>query len=341
MPKRIGYLKEQVLTHKNCTRAVLVGTANLRKTESIKQIRANPEEYGEKILERLSQGWTPEPVREKTINEGTGHKVRQLQIPTTPDHLCHVAIMLPLIPYLERRFDFYSCGSIKGRGQRRVNETLKAWMKKPVKYAGEADIHHAYADTKPEVVMAALRRMVKDESYLTWHEQILEQMDGHLAIGFMPSHWYFNLIMTDIDTKIRQECNGIKLVRYMDNYVFAANRKRTVHKAIRTLIDETERIGLSVNDNWQVYRTSARPIEMLSYRYFPGYTLLRKKTMYSITKGVKRAGKKLSAHTARSAMSQIGLLRHCNSYNYRKNHVYPVVSIKASKVIISKADRSQ
>lgn len=107
------------------------------------------------------------------------------------------------------------------------------------------------------------------------------------------------------------------------------------------MIDEAEKIGLSVNDNWQVYRTSARPIEMLSYRYFPGYTLLRKKTMYSITKGVKRAGKKLSAHTARSAMSQIGLLRHCNSYNYRKKYVYPVVSIKASKEIISKADRSQ
>lgn len=341
MPKRIGYLKEKVLNLENCTKAVLEGTANLRKTPKIRRIREHPEVYGQKILDILAAGWIPEPCREKIKNEGTGHKIRHLKIPTTRDHLIHVAIMRPLIPELVKRFDFYCCGSVPGRGQKRVSHAIKGWMgaDKPPKYAAEADVHHAYDTAQGVQIMLRLRRICKDEGYLKWHEQILEQMGGHLAIGFQPSHWYFNLLMSPVDLQIREQCRGIKLARYMDNYILAGNRKRTVHKAVRVIMSACSAMQLSLNKSWQVYPTAKRAISMLSYRYFKGFTVLRKDTMYEITARIKTAGRKMCAHLCRGAMSRIGILRHCNSYNYRKEHVYPVISIKRSKELISNADK--
>lgn len=343
MPRRIGFLCEKVLTLQNCTAAVLEGTANLKKTPKIRRIRKNPEVWGQKILDILTAGWIPEPTREKIINEGTGHKIRHLQIPTTRDHLIHVAIMRPILKELEKRYDFYSCGSIPGRGQKRVSNAIKGCMgrDKPPRYAGEADVHHAYESTEAKYVMWCLRRFIKDEKYLAWHRQILRQMGGHLAIGFQPSHWYFNLVMTRVDNAIRRECRGIEMVRYMDNYVFMANRKRTAHKAIRIAIEKCGQMGMSINSSWQVFPTKKRAISALSYRYFQGYTILRKTTMYEITAKIKTASKNMCAHLCRGAMSRIGILRHCNSYNYRKEYIYPVISIKRSKELISRADKKR
>ncbi len=343
MPSRLSNIMPKVLTKENCTRAVLLGTANLERTPKIRRIRKDPELYGQKILDILAAGWVPESTREKTINEGSSHKVRKLQIPTTRDHLIHVAIMLPILDELTKRYDYYSCGSIPGRGSKRVINTIKSWMSgpKPVKYAAQADVHHAYASTCSVIIMKCLRRFIKDEEYLHLHELILNQMGGHLAIGFQPSHWYFNLVMTDIDRKIRSECKGIKLIRYMDNYVLGCNRKRTLHKAIRLIMDECGKIGLSINSDWQVFSTRNRAITALSYRYFRGYTVLKKGIMYTIVRGFKRTRKRMCAHYARGTMSHIGILRHCNSYHFRVKYLYHKLSIKRMKELISNADKKR
>lgn len=343
MPKRIGYIMPKVLTLQNCTRAVLEGTANLERTPKIRRIRKDPEAYGQKILDILTAGWVPGPTREKVINEGSSHKTRCLQIPHTDDHLVHVAIMLPILDELTKRYDFYSCGSIPGRGSKRVIDTVKSWMKrpKPMKYGAQADVHHAYQSTSAALVMRCLRRFIKDEEYLHLHELILMQMGGHLAIGFQPSHWYFNLVMTDVDRKIRSECKGVRFVRYMDNYVLGCNRKRRLHQAIRIIIQECRQRGMMINSDWQVFKTSARPIVALSYRYFPGYTILRKQIMYTIVKGFKRTRRRMCAHLARGTMSHIGILRHCNSYHFRVKFLYHKLSIKRMKELISNADKKR
>lgn len=345
MPKRVGHLREKVLTLENCTRAVLVGTDNLKKTPEILHIRNNPERVGQKILNILSSGWVPGRVRIKIIREGTRGKVRRLKIPlSTYDHLCHVAIMLPLIPIIEKRIDFYSCGSIQGRGQKRVDDTIKSWMNsdKPPNYAGEADVHHAYESTTSAVVMKELSRLVKDKSYLEWHSLILDQMGGVLAIGFQPSHWYFNLVMDRVDKKVRSVYGRkLKYVRFMDNIVVTSNRKRVCHKAISLVAEECSKLGLTLNKNYQVFPTKSRAISMLSYRYYRGYNLMRKDTMYRITRGVKIARNNMCAHHCRSAMSQIGVVRHCNSYNYRVNHVYNTICIRKVKEVISNDDKKR
>ena len=341
MPKRIGYIYERMVTIENCTQAVLDGTANLKKTEDVVEMRTNPEKYGRIIRDILIAGWTPEPVREKTINEGTDRKVRHLRIPTKLDHLIHVAIIRPIIPELIKRYDFYCCGSVPGRGPKRVHTAIRKWMggDKPLKYAVEMDVRHAYENTTAEVVMRALRRFIKDECYLAEHEKILRQMGGTLAIGFQPSHWYFNLVMSKVDREVRGK--GIHMVRYMDNYVVAGNNRRRVQAAAVRICKKYQSLLLAIKDAWHVFRTNIRCVRALSYRYFHGYTLMRKPLMYRISRSIRKAASYTCAHIARRVMGHIGYLRHINSYNYRNEHLYRVISIRLLKELISNGDRKR
>ena len=343
MSKRVGYMREKVMTEENCIRAVLIGTKNLKRTAQIVRIRDNAEKVGKEILETLRSGWVPEKPKERTINEGTGNKVRRLRIPSTRDHLIHTAIILPLIPLIEKRLDYYCAGSVPGRGQKRIHHCIKGWMNggKAPKYAGETDVHHAYETTTKAVVLRAVARIVKDKSYLEWIGLILDQMGGTLAIGFTPSHWLFNLVMDPVDKAVRATFPGIQYCRFMDNIFIAGGRKRTLHRVLRFIREKCAEMGLSLNRSTQVYPTKARAIQALSYRYFRGYVILKKATMYRIAAGIKRAARNTCAHHCRAAMSQIGIVRHCNSYHFRRKHLYGVASIKRMKEVISNADKKR
>ena len=338
MPKRIGYLYEKVVSFDNCYAAVLEGTASLKKTDTVKRIRKNPEKYAKKIQAALLSGWEPAPCRTKIINEGTQKKTRELLIPSMFDHLVHVAVLRVAEPYFMKRYDFASCGSIPGRGQKRAQGIIKGWQKKMPKYAAECDVRKFFPSCRKEVVMGCLRAMFKDERYLALHEKILDQMGGSIAIGFQPSHWYGNLVLTRCDILLRKM--GVRFVRYMDNYVMVCGRKRTLHKAIMALSAELAEMGLTIKNDWQVFKTRARAITLLCYRYFAdGRILLKKKLMFHIARVIFNAAKALDAHMARIVMSLIGIVRHCNSYNFRKAYIYGIISLKLCRRLISDADK--
>ncbi len=86
-----------------------------------------------------------------------------------------------------------------------------------------------------------------------------------------------------------------------------------------------------------------RGMKYLSYRFFHGYTLLAKPLMYRIARRMRHAAEHLNAHTAAGVISYMGVLKHCDSYHFRAEHVYPFVSIRRCKEVIrnAKKDRVQ
>lgn len=357
MPKRVGGLMDRVLDYDNCFEGVLEATAQIKKTDLVQDIRNRPHDYARLVQKTIKNGWVPGPIRYKILKEGPARKKRKLVIANTIDHIIHVVIMRVIQPILERRFDFYTCGSIKNRGQRRCMDALKGWIKtKDYKYAAEADVYHFYDNCKAEVVMRLLRKIIKDEAYLHLHELILDQMCGKdveiinesdedydlkgIAIGFSPSHWYGNLILTETDRLLREKFRGVKFVRYVDNYVMLSNRKRRLHKAIRAVNEKLSELGLRLKDDWQVFPIKVRPIHFLSYRYyFSGKVLLSKRNLYRLSRKAKRTAARPNAHNCRSFMSVVGLAKKANVFNYLKDRVYSVVSLKYCKKIISNYDK--
>ena len=157
MPKRKGYVWEELTDIDHCCQSVLDAIANKRKTPFLEHVQENYKEYGYKIQQVLLQGWIPDPTRQKTINEGTDRKQRDLCIPSLRDHFIHTAVAKILEKYLSKRFYFYACGSLPKKGQTFAVKALEGNLqrKKP-KYCLLADIHKCYKSIKVEATLKKL-----------------------------------------------------------------------------------------------------------------------------------------------------------------------------------------
>lgn len=338
--KRVGYVWEEVVNEDNCNQAILDAIKAKRKTKFLRHIKKNHIEYGAKLRAELINGWTPDPIRTKVINEGTDRKQRSLRIPSLKDHFVQTAVAKVLEKHLAKRFYFYTCGSLPNRGQTFAIKAVEGYLrgKKP-KYAAVADIHHFYESIKKEQVMRCLRRVFKDEKFLRINEQILDQMGDGLAIGFTVSHWYAHLVLSSVDEELKKHNKKLFLVRFMDNFVMLCGRKRTLHRAIRTLVKKADEYRLRIKRDWQVFPIMARMLLFLSYRMDYKKTVLRKPLMFRMAHRFRTAKKRLNAHTARTIMSYRGILKFCDSYHFRQSYLYPNVSLRMCRRMISDADK--
>lgn len=340
MPKRVGFVYDLTVSRDNCITAIREMARSKPKLKRAQYMKAHAEEFGETLSEQLSTDtWKPRPYREKTIKDGMRMKERHLKIPCLWDQCVHHAVVQVLAPYIQRRNYFYNCGSIPGAGQIRATRAMRRWMasKKILRYGMSLDIEHFFENCKAEIVMKALSRIFKDKKFLALNRKILASMGDELAIGFTVSHWYGNLVLMYIDFAIKQRIiPGCKYVRYMDDMVLLANNKRQLHKAkeaIEKLLNERD---LKLKGNWQIYKIEGRGVTFLSYRFFHGYTIMRKRLMYRISKRAKkmRKYKHLSPHEAASMLSYLGTLKYCDSYNFKKKYWLPYVNIKKCKGVV-------
>lgn len=342
--KRIGYVWEELVSDENCAEAVLDSIRNKRKTPYLRHVQTNYKEYGAKIQHTMLAGWVPDPTREKTINEGTSNKVRHLRIPSLRDHMIHTAVARILAKYLSKRFYFYACGSLPKRGQTFATKAVEGNLrKKKPKHCTEADVKQFYKSLKKGKVMKCLRRVFKDKKFLMINNQILDQMGDGLAIGFTVSHWYAQLVMSFVDQELMENTHGkVFMVRFMDNYIITCSRKRTLHKLLDKLRHILQEYDLRIKEDWQVFPIKSRMVSFLQYRMDHDKTILKKKLMYRMSKRyrtIKRNG--LTAHKARVVMSDRGILKYCDSYNFRKDYLYPNVSLKVCRRLISDADKKR
>lgn len=342
MPKRIGHVWEKLVSDEHCKEAVLRAIKRKKKTRYLRYIKEHYGEYATRTQALMVNGWRPDPVRRKTINEGTSQKTRELRIPSLRDHFIHTAVAMILEEHLAKRLGFYVCGSLPKRGQTFAIKAVETWIrKKRPKYCALADIKKCYKSIKKEQVMRRLRRVFKDERFLEINEKILDQMGDGLAIGFTVSHWYAHLVLSELDERIKFGNRRVFMVRFMDNYVMLCGRKRNLHKTVRSLSREAARIGLEVKGDWQVFPIASRAVEFLSYRFSHDRAVLRKGLVYKYSRLFKKAGASLDAHTARTVMSACGVLKHCDSYRYKVSYLYPYVSLKRCRRLISNADKKR
>ena len=345
MPKRTGFLYEKVISVDNCIAAVKEMARGKSKNRRAMIMKENAIEYGNHISKMLSEGtWVPGPYKEHTIKDGVGKKERNIKAPCLIDQAVHHAIMRVTVPHIMRRNYYYNCGSIPRAGQKRATDAMKKWMKPggTNKYCAQFDVKKFY-DTCPHwSVIKALNKIVKDKKFLKLHETILNSMGDGLAIGFYPSQWYANLVLMwvdfDIKQKIYPEC---KYVRYMDDMCLLSNNKRKLHQTRIKLQEILSNWGLLMKENYKVHMVCNRFVKFLSYRFYHGYTLLRKILMYRIVSKVKSFNRNKSPHNSKSVMSYIGLIKHCNNWKFISSNISNKINLNKCRRLISYEDRNR
>ena len=309
-------------------------------------IGQNAEKYGKDLFEKLSAGEIVfHANKETTISDSYKGKERHLKIPCLKDQAVQIAWLNIATPEIERRNYHYNCGSIPGAGQSRAVEALKKWLKdKKNKYGATMDIRRFYETCPHWVVMKGLNRIFKDKQFLYVAVLMLANMSDTgvgLAIGHPSSHWFANVAIMEIDHELKRRHPDVKFTRYMDNFGIVGKNKRHTRKAMLFVMESIEKDDMKIKRDWQFFPIAARGMTFLSYRFFNGYTLLTKPLMYRIARKMVRAEKRMSVHMAMGVVSYLGILKHCNSFNFKKDRVYTHINQKYCRRLISNASKNK
>lgn len=329
--KRVGFLMEKMLAEENFIKAEKLLGKNKRDNRKAQYIAAHAERYGLRLLGKIKtekfQWHTP---LETVIVDSYKGKTRNLKIPCLEDQAAQLAWLNIATPYIERRNYYYNCGSIPGAGQTRAVKALQKWLKNPrMKYGAITDIKKFYETCPHSIVRKGLERIFKDKAFIDFAMGFVSSMSDTgigLAIGYPSSHWLANVALMELDHEMRRRFPDVKMTRYMDDVAMVSPNFRHIKKAVRLLKASVESLRMRLK-KWAVFQIRGRGLRFLSYRFFNGYTLLVKKLMIRIASRARKASTCMSVHTAAGIVSYFGILKYCNSYNFKQIRIYPYVNL--------------
>lgn len=337
MPKKVGFLYDKMCDRDLIRTAIMEGTKGKRGRKDIDRVLADVDGYVEKTYQLLvSKRYVPTVPRSRVIFDKSSNKRRVIRIvPFYPDGLMHQLCTMVLQPVIMRGMYRWSCASIPGRGNRCAAKYIRRTLDndaKNTKYCLKMDVKQYYPSIAPKRLIWALARKVKDKQFLKLvYDIISSNPDGGLAIGFYVNQWLANYYLESLDNFILT-LPGVKYyVRNLDDMVILGPNKKLLHKARKAIADFLiHRLGLRMKENWQVFPTKHRPVDLVGYRFYRTHTTLRRRNFLRLARQCRRVRKKLDAGrhipytVAAGLLSRVGQLKHCDGYKVRSKYFDPV-----------------
>ena len=81
-------------------------------------------------------------------------------------------------------------------------------------------------------------------------------------------------------------------LRYMDDMLLFHRNKKELKKIKNEIELKLKKEGLNLKENWQLFRVDSRPVDFIGYRYYRGYTTLRRGNFLRIKRRAKRIYKR-------------------------------------------------
>lgn len=322
--KRVGNIYEKITQLGNLESAIMHAAKGKGKRRNVEKILDSPTYYAMQIQKMLKEHtYTPSPYKEMTIQDGARKKERVIYKPEFyPDQVVHWALMLVIEPILMKGMYEFCCASVKNRGilyGKRHLDKILVDDRKYTKYCLKLDIKKFYPSIDKTILKQKFRKKIKDSEALWLIDTIIDSSDNGVPIGNFTSQWFANFYLEELDHYIKEKLKIKYYVRYMDDMILFSNNKKELHK-VRIKIEEylNKELHVKLKENWQLFKTDSRPIDFLGYRFYRGYSTLRKSNFLRIKRRAKKISKKeqLNFHDAASMLSYSGWLKHCDSYNY-------------------------
>lgn len=346
--KRKGNIYKEIIEKDNIRLAILNASKKKNKRPNVQKVMDNIDKYVDIVQNMLEQkSYTPSPYLETKIHDGVRKKERIIYKPRFfPDQIIHWSLMLQIEDILKKGMYEYCCASVKNRGLLYGVKYIKKIIvrdRKNTKYVLKLDIKKFYPSINKEILKKKFRKVIKCGDTLDLVDKIVDSSKQGLPIGNYTSQWFANYYLQDLDHFIKETLKVPYYIRYMDDMVLFHRNKKELHKIKKEIEKFIENEGLKIKDDWQLFKLDSRPLDFLGYRFYRGYTTLRRSNFLRIKRRIKRVykKKKINYEDASAIISYCGWLNHSNSYNYRQKYVRPFISIKKCKEVVSNASRKQ
>ena len=319
--KKIGYiLTSDRLTVDVCKVAILKAAKGKKRRPSVKRTLHNLDARAEKLRNLIIDGtYVPSPYTVCNVIDHPSGKARVLHKPKFfPDQCVHHVIILLIGEEILKRLDPYAIASVPNRGTHYGWRAIRKWLnrsKSNTRYCLKCDIRKCYESIKPEVVVSSLATFIKDKFFLRLVSKVAHSHTC-LPLGNYTSGWFQNLLLRFMDIAVRKSGLVKHYLRYVDDFIALSGNKRALMKVRIIIVEELQKLGLKLKDNWQIFPVADRGIDIIGYRFFHSYILLRKRNLLGLIRCIRSYNKKVTAKKARSLLSRIGFCKWFNSYHF-------------------------
>ena len=294
--KRYGNIYDKICTLDNLREAHRHARKDKLYYQEVKMVDADPDKYLKQIQEMLlTESYEVSDYALSTINDKG--KERQLaKLPYFPDRIIQWAIMLQIERVFMEVFCSHTCASIKDRGISKAADLLQQYMKDVpgTTYCLKIDVSKFYPNIDHAILKQLLTKKFKDQQLLRLLFKIVDSVpDKGVPIGSYLSQYLANYYLSYFDHWMKETLQLKYVVRYMDDVVILGASKEELHE-VRRKMDNYLMTGLNLRlkDNWQVFPVDSRGIDFIGFRFFHGYTLLRKRTAKKFKQRMKAILKK-------------------------------------------------
>lgn len=323
--KRFTGLFEKMASIDNIRAAHTAARKGKAHYTEVQMVDASPNFYFNKIHNLLISG-KYRTSRYVEMTKRCREKTRIIhKLPYFPDRIVHHCVVQVVSHIWDNVLirDTYAC--VPGRGihdgVQRVMTALKD--ADSTRYCLKMDVRQFYPSIDHDILKSIIRRKIKDQRMLAIIDEIIDSARSGVPIGNHLSQHFGNLYLSGYDHWMKEENRCRYYFRYCDDVVVLGDDKRRLHD----LRSETQRfwstqLKLEIKNNWQVFPVNIRGIDFLGYRFFRGYTLLRKgiAVRYKRKMAAIRSGKPMSAASIVSgAASYEGWMAHANCFNLKKH----------------------
>ena len=329
MKRKRNLLTKSKVTIDLCKNAIRKASKGKRKRYYVKNILAHIDEYAIKLQSMiLNETYIPTPYKYTTIVE-LG-KERNIAKPKFwPDQCVHHVLYEVAKDIFDNHIDPHSISSISNRGIDMGVKLLKKWLiqrntmhdRAQVKHCVKFDIKKCYDSVRPDVVMASVKRVIKDKKYLRILSKILS-LHPSLPLGNFLSSWLLNLLLRDVDNAAREyrDSKGKRVcthyLRYMDDIVIFGHSKRKLWKLYLKIKNILRTLGLEVKrKSFAFFPTSKRAVDMLGYKFSHTGIGWRKRNLKKFKRECIRFHRKkhFSSKRAMGLLSRLGTLKRFSS----------------------------
>jgi RNA-directed DNA polymerase len=321
--KRHSGLFEKMVSIENIAFAHAAARRGKQHYFEVRKVDANPGFYFKKIQWLLLSG-NYRTSKYISMTRKCSDKIRTIhKLPYFPDRIVHHCIVQVVEAIWQRSLirDTYACVPRRGihDGMRRVVLALKDVP--GTQHCLKMDVRQFYPSINHEILKQIVRLRIKDRKLLEVVDEIVDSTPSGVPIGNYLSQHFGNLYLSGYDHWMKEHHGCRYYFRYCDDVVVLGWDKRRLHELQKyTYKYWMDQLNLEMKGNWQVFPVDARGVDFLGYKFFHGYTLLRKgiATRYKRRMAAIRSGRPIPPRIIVSSVASYeGWMVHANCQNLR------------------------